>query len=295
MGIRKSITRSNRTAFIIMIDQSGSMAELVEFRNKMVAKAELVAMICNEYILNLLLRAKRSEGVRDYYDVLVVGYSGRGVTPLLGEYEGDIFIPITQIESRALDSKVVKMECTLPDGSAKIVDKREMRWIEPLHVGTTPMHEALTYVHDAVDDWCGRDRNRESSSPVIFNITDGIASDCDTCDLEYIFSEIKRLGTAQDRVLMLNTHISSSKSLSAQRALFPSVEDEAVSQSDCRYLRTLFNGASNMPSEYNRYICDFKGADEPSEGVVFKGLGYNTSLSELFAMLNIGSISVKRG
>ncbi len=293
--MQKCITRSNRTAFIIMIDQSGSMAELIEFRGRMVAKAELVAMICNEYIRDLLLRAKRSEGVRDYYDILVVGYSGRGVTPLLGKYEGDIFIPITQIESLALDSKVVKMECTLPDGSVKIVDKREVRWIEPLHVGTTPMYEALTYVHDAVDDWCGRDKNRENSSPVIFNITDGIASDCDTSDLDYIFSEIKRLGTAKDRVLMLNTHISSSRALSAQRAVFPSVEDEVVSQSDCRYLKALFNGASSMPAEYNRYICDFTGVDEPSEGIVFKGLGYNASLSELFAMLNIGSISVKRG
>ena len=46
----QSITRAHRTAFILLIDGSGSMAEELLFRGRTQSKAEAVATITNELI-----------------------------------------------------------------------------------------------------------------------------------------------------------------------------------------------------------------------------------------------------
>ena len=43
----QSITRSHRTAFVLLIDGSGSMAEEIDFRGRRMTKAEAVASITN--------------------------------------------------------------------------------------------------------------------------------------------------------------------------------------------------------------------------------------------------------
>ena len=72
----QSITRTHRTAIILAIDGSGSMAEKIRFRNRQMTKAEAVATITNGMLFELIERARRSDGVRDYYDIAVIGYSG---------------------------------------------------------------------------------------------------------------------------------------------------------------------------------------------------------------------------
>lgn len=72
----QSITRSHRTAFFLAIDCSGSMAEPIHFRGGCKAKSEVVATIANELLFELIERARRSDGVRDYYDIAVLGYHG---------------------------------------------------------------------------------------------------------------------------------------------------------------------------------------------------------------------------
>ena len=71
----QSITRTHRTAIILAIDGSGSMAEKIRFRNRQMTKAEAVATITNGMLFELIERARRSDGVRDYYDIAVIGYS----------------------------------------------------------------------------------------------------------------------------------------------------------------------------------------------------------------------------
>ena len=69
----KEITRCHRTAFIIAIDQSQSMLEEVCLYGKAMPKAEAVAKITDCLIAELILRAKRDEKIRDYYDIAVLG------------------------------------------------------------------------------------------------------------------------------------------------------------------------------------------------------------------------------
>ena len=72
----QSITRTHRTAFILLIDGSGSMSEEILFRGRRTTKAEAVASITNALLFELIERARRNDGVRDYYDIAVLTYSG---------------------------------------------------------------------------------------------------------------------------------------------------------------------------------------------------------------------------
>lgn len=58
----QSITRSHRTAFVLLIDGSGSMAEEILFRGKRTTKAEAVASITNGLLFELIERARRNDG-----------------------------------------------------------------------------------------------------------------------------------------------------------------------------------------------------------------------------------------
>lgn len=52
----QSITRRHRTAFLLAIDGSGSMAEEIRFRGLTSTKAEAVAAIANELLFELIER-----------------------------------------------------------------------------------------------------------------------------------------------------------------------------------------------------------------------------------------------
>ena len=72
----RSITRTHRTAFVVAIDGSGSMAEPIRFRGRSATKAEAVAEVADELLFELIERARRDDGVRDYYDIALIGYGG---------------------------------------------------------------------------------------------------------------------------------------------------------------------------------------------------------------------------
>ena len=112
----QSITRNHRTAFILAIDGSGSMAESILFRGRCMTKAEAVATITNDLLFELVERARRSDGVRDYYDIAVVGYSGddevRSLLP-----GGEDLVPVSALAAQEMPVHTEVIEHRLPDGS----------------------------------------------------------------------------------------------------------------------------------------------------------------------------------
>lgn len=177
MNYTQSITRRHRTAFVLAIDQSGSMVEELEFRGRRTSKAAAVAEVANSLLSELLLRATREGEVRDYYDIAVVGYSGEGVHSLLSADE--TFVPVSALRNAVRNTRRVSVERRLPDGQPAFNEVTVSEWIAPAASGQTPMYEALLYVHDLVEAWCRRPEHRESFPPLVFNITDGEASDSD--------------------------------------------------------------------------------------------------------------------
>jgi hypothetical protein len=89
------ISRTNPSCFLFLIDQSGSMGEIMDPANAQAldkpvivdgqtfthtatgqTKAQAVSDAINRLLQNLSIKCAKSEGVRDYYSVSVIGYGG---------------------------------------------------------------------------------------------------------------------------------------------------------------------------------------------------------------------------
>lgn len=201
----QSITRSHRTAFILAIDQSGSMAEKLLFRGRQTTKAEAVAEVTNRLLFELIERARRSDEVRDYYDIAVLGYSGDGIVSLLNDPEP--LVPVSRLAALPVDFAETVVERRMPDGEATFRKISMPAWIAPKAVGQTPMYEALLQIRDLTQAWCTNPAHSESFPPIVFNITDGEASDCDEREQLAICEKIRTIGTTDGKVLLINIHI----------------------------------------------------------------------------------------
>lgn len=282
MNYTQSITRRHRTAFVLAIDQSGSMVEELEFRGRRLSKAAAVAEVTNSLLSELLLRATREGEVRDYYDIAVVGYSGEGIRSLLSADE--TFVPITALEGSARDIRRASVERRLPDGQPAFNEVTVREWIVPAATGQTPMYEALLYVHDLVAAWCRHPEHRESFPPLVFNITDGEASDSDEEELSQIAGRIRSLGTDDGCALLVNIHLASGNAAAGRIFL---TEEEAAY--DNRYAHLLYDISSPMPPLFEEAIRSLRGDNARGP---FRGMCYNASITELLSILNVGSISV---
>ena len=277
----QEITRRHRTAFIIALDQSTSMQEEVRFGRLKMSKAEAVAYTANILITELIDRSHRKDGVRNYYDIAVVGYSDDEVRMLLSE---DGFVSVKSLAERIPEAVTISFEESMPDKTTALVKHHIHPWIEPKAEGNTPMYEALLRIREMVEEWCEQEQNRQSFPPIVFNITDGEASDCDDNELRYAADMLRRTGTEDGQTLLINIHLSTDLSLPSM--IFPMAE-ELLSAN--RYARLLAECSSLMPESFNAEIGELKiSASTPP----YRGMGYNASVIELLSIINIGSRSI---
>lgn len=258
------------------------MEEPTTLYGKSVSKAEAVATTVNMLIGELLHRSRREEGYRDYFDIAVLGYHDEVVEPLLCKGKR-LFVKPSELYERDTPRLQIQRERKLPDGRTlfSVVEQRE--WITPFAQGQTPMHAAFLKAYELVRDWCAIRAHGACYPPVVFNITDGEASDCDEAGLEEIAARIRQVGTSDGNTLLMNIHISSD--LSKVPVVFASSEDELPDQ---RYARLLYRVSSEMPPLYNESIAALRGC-QPE---IFRGMSYNASMTDLIGMMNIGSVSV---
>src|SRR5215469_15052086 len=95
MPYNAEISRDNPTAFLFVIDQSGSMDEKPEGGR---SKAEFVADVLNRTLYTLTTNCSKADGVRRYFDVGVLAYGGSDVaTGFGGALSAGVIHPITAI------------------------------------------------------------------------------------------------------------------------------------------------------------------------------------------------------
>ena len=260
------------------------MAEQILFRGRQMTKAQAVASVTNGMLFELIERARRSDGVRDYYDIAVIGYSGDDeVYSLLPG--GKELISVAELAAGEPPIKKEAIEYRLPDGSVTLREIPSPVWVEPEAAGQTPMCEALRHVRDIAAEWCADPAHADSFPPMVFNITDGEATDCDDAELRAVAKQIKSLGTTDGNVLLVNIHIAAGDT--PHMVFFPSAEEASYPN---RYAAVLYDCSSPMPEVFNEAIREAKG---PGALPPFRGMSFNASAEELITMLNIGSISVK--
>src|SRR6266542_2223805 len=120
VAYQAEISRSNPGCFLFLLDQSGSMADPFAGGQGR-SKADELATILNRLLASLVIRCSKDEGVRDYFEVGVLGYGGGKVAPALGgAVAGTPIVPIGRLADEPL--RVEDRLQKVPDGAGGLVE-----------------------------------------------------------------------------------------------------------------------------------------------------------------------------
>lgn len=103
MPYTAEINRSQPTAFVFLIDQSGSMSDKMPSGE---TKADFLAKVLNKTIYQLIIRSTKADGVRPYFDLAVFAYGGSGITSGFGGALAHSMIhPLPTVEQNPLRNR----------------------------------------------------------------------------------------------------------------------------------------------------------------------------------------------
>jgi hypothetical protein len=272
MSYAAEITRANPTCFIFLVDQSSSMKEPFGGQaNKQ--KAEGVADAINRLLQNLILKCAKSDGIRDYFHVGVIGYGGRVVSALGGSLAGQTLVPIGAIAGNPL--RIEQRTRKVEDGSGGTIEQsfKFPVWFEAKANGKTPMCEALATAKQYGEDFLGRFPG--CYPPLVLNITDGAATDGDPLPAA---KAVRQLASQDGNVLLFNAHISSAQSVAIE---FPASEAGLPDN----FSRLLFRMSSKLPPR----LFDAARADKFPVRDGACGFVFNANLVSVIRFLDIGT------
>ena len=268
------ISRSNPSCFLFLIDQSGSMQDPFGASATNKAKSNGVADAINRLLQNIVIKCAKSEGIRDYYYVGVIGYGGKGVAPAFsGALSGRELVPISEIGNNP--ARVEQRTKKMDDGIGGIIEQQVKFpiWFDPIAEGGTPMCEALNKATNILVKWLGAHPN--CFPPIVINISDGESTDGDPCQLAY---DLMNLASTDGEVILFNLHISSSSNGAIE---FPDT-DAALPDHQSKLL---FNISSLLPDYMRRLL----GSEGLSVSFNTRGFVFNADLISVIRFLDIGT------
>ena len=223
-------------------------------------KADFVAEVVNHTLHDLVIRCTKTEEVRNYYYISIIGY-GRNVAPAFGGALGARnLVPIAQVADYPLQVKSSYKR--VPDGAGGWVEIpiRFPVWLHPNAEGKTPMCEALTLVKNILEGWLTE--HPRGFPPTVLHLTDGESSDGDP---DYIGRQIMSLRTDDGQVLLFNCHISSQRK---RKVEYPADESDLPDA----FARTLFHISSPLPGNFLAAAAQLGVQTvDNSRGFVFNG------------------------
>jgi hypothetical protein len=297
MPYSAEVSRANPSCFLFLIDQSGSMEEVLNPTNAQPmerpvvvdgqqythtatgpTKAQKVADVINRLLTNLIIKCTKSEGVRDYYHIGVLGYGGDNtanrVQPAFGgSLTGRDLVPIHEIADAParIEEKTKKVE----DGAGGLVDQKTKFpiWFDAVANGGTPMCAALSKAKDVLSTWTTQHPN--GFPPMVINITDGESTDGDPT---IAAESLKGLSSSDGNVLLFNIHISTRNAASVE---FPD-NDAALADENAK---KLFNSSSILPP----HIQSVAKQEGIQVSEMTRGFAFNADLVTLIRFLDIGT------
>jgi hypothetical protein len=267
------ISRTNPSVFLFLIDQSGSMDDPFGSGEATRKKADGVADAINRLLQNLVIKCAKSEGVRDYYSVGVLGYGAQSGPAFAGALAGRDLAPISEIADHP--ARVEERTKKVDDGAGGLVDQKVKFpiWFDPISKGGTPMVAALTRARDVLSAWLAD--HPGAFPPIVINITDGESTDGDpTAAAE----ALRSLASDDGNVLLFNAHLSSQNAPAVE---FPDSEDGLADQ----YAKLLFRMSSDLPG----YMRSAAGAEGYAVSDGAKGFVFNADLVSVIRFLDIGT------
>lgn len=280
-----SITEKHPQLIIIMLDQSGSMQEPYGGEQTTGApiktKAEVVANSANQLLMEIVDRCCQGSVFKHYFDIAVIGYSGRGVYTLLDDNRWLMSPSEMEITVKS-KSRVMKTSKTV-EGNSIMFYSSMKKWVEPYAEGETPMNLALTKVCELVYTY--QSTHKQSLAPTIINITDGEPTDGNQRQLLEVKTRLDGLESEGGKPTLINFHISSS---STQGVLFPTSIDELPKEA-----HLLYKLSSELPEIYNKQVAALKNDTEIAEKV-YRGITYNLPQSDFIRAVQIGSTTTEQ-
>ena len=200
MSYSAEINRRAPALLVFLLDHSTSMAmQLADGPSK----ASFLADVINKTIFTLITTCTKADGVRDYFHVSVISYSGNGArNELHGNGDGQGAIPISYLASNPLRVEIRDRRVAEQDGESQTIKVKFPIWIEPKSRGKTAMCSGLNLAREEISLWCAKRPN--CYPPTLLHVTDGHPTDGDP---EPIAREIKNCSTEDGQTLVLNLHI----------------------------------------------------------------------------------------
>jgi len=253
------ITRANPTCIILLIDQSGSMSDPFSGDSAR-KKSDFVAEAVNHTLHDLVIRCTKTEEVRNYYHVSVIGYGRHVGSCFSGPLAARNLVPISEVADYPLQVKSSYKRVSDGAGGWVEIPVRYPVWIHPTSDGKTPMCEALVKVKEILERWLLE--HPRGFPPTVLHLTDGESSDGDP---EEIGRQIMSLATDDGAILLFNCHISSRRSSKIE---YPTGEGSLPDG----FARSLFQISSRLPGNFLSAAAQLGvNAVDGSRGFVFNG------------------------
>jgi uncharacterized protein YegL len=269
MSYTAEISRANPACILFLLDQSGSMNKASG--QPAMPLAQGVADVVNRLISELVVSCTDGESVLDRFHIGVVTYGGERAALAPG-FQG--LQALSEVAANPIRLDTRKQE--VADGAGGLV-RREIRfpiWFDPQADGGTPMCHALTLARELVEPWVAS--HPQSFPPIVFNITDGEATDGDPLQS---LRNLQACGTQDGPALTLNAFLGDGHGATvAYPTAFQHMPEGPY--------RSLVEGASVLPDSMRRRASQFHEMQIP-EGA--RGVVLQASIVDLIRLLDIGS------
>jgi hypothetical protein len=272
MPYAAEISRTNPTCFLFLIDQSSSMMEPFGAQPAK-QKSEGLAEAINRLLQNLVLKCAKSEGVRDYFYVGIIGYGSKVGSAFGGALAGQTLAPISAIAANPL--RVEQRKRQVDDGAGGLTERpfKFPVWLESLAAGRTPMCEAMGLARQYLEMFLAR--FPKCYPPLVLNITDGMCTDGDPLPAA---KALQGLSTPDGSVLVFNAHVSATTA--------PPVEFAATEAGlPDNFARLLFRMSSPLPPRLLEAARGEGLAAMPGT----RGFVFNADLVSVIRFLDIGT------
>jgi hypothetical protein len=272
MPYTAEISRINPSCFLFLIDQSGSMGGSFGGQPGK-RKADGVADALNRLLQNIILKCAKSEGIRDYFHVGVIGYASEVELALKGALSGERLMPVSKVANNPL--RVEQRSRKVEDGAGGLTEQtfKLPIWVEPVASGKTVMCQALALAGEVVADFIKRFPG--CYPPLVVNISDGKATDGDPTSAA---DKLRALATTDGNVLLFNLHLSS---VPAQPIEFPGQEEGLIDP----HARLLFHLSSPLPPS----LLDAANKEGYALHGIPRGFVFNADLVAVIRFLDIGT------
>jgi len=297
MAYTAEISRINPSAFLFLIDQSGSMQDVLDPSNVQAldqpvsvdgrtythsasgrTKAQGVADAINKLLQNLVIKCAKSEGVRDYYHVGVIGYGGDNsasrISPAFsGALTGRDLVPVSDIANSP--ARVDERSKKVDDGAGGLVDQKVKFpiWFDAVAGGGTPMCAALSKAQSILSGWVSQ--YPTGFPPICINISDGESTDGDPTQPA---EGVKALSTADGSVLLFNIHVSAQAGTPVE---FPDSDTGLPDQ----FAKLLFSMSSLLPA----HMQSIAQQENIKISELSRGFAFNADMVSLIRFLDIGT------